>query len=183
MENEQNPELEQENTETELEEGEEITKPELTPEQILGIKKRKFTKLAKELGVELEKPKTAEPKQETKKGFDYGEKAFLRASDVRPEEFDSVWEATQASGKSIEEVLDSKWFQSELKERRESMASKEAIPTGSKRSTSSPRDTVEYWIAKGVLPPKEQFELRKQVVNAKIKKEQSRSVFTDRDVA
>ena len=51
-ENEKELELENEDDGA-SEEEESKPKPKLTPEQILGIKKRQFSKLAKELGVDL----------------------------------------------------------------------------------------------------------------------------------
>jgi hypothetical protein len=118
-----------------------------------------------------------------KKGFDYGQKAFLRANGITPDEYELVQEVMSATGKSLEDVVDSKYFQAELKERRDAKASKDAIPSGTKRSASASRDQVEYWLAKGELPPAGERELRQKVVNAKLKAEQSKSQFTDNPVA
>ena len=141
--------------------------------KLRGQLKRTLTKLEK---VGAEKAKSPEKKQE---GFGYAEKAYLKAEGLNSDEFKLVEEATQHTGKSIEELLGSKWFQAELKDFRETKATREAIPKGSERSSSSTRDTVEYWIAKGELPPQEQFQLRRDVVNAKLKTEKDRSKFSD----
>ena len=82
----------------------------------------------------------------------------------------------------MDEVLEAKYFQSELKERREAKASKDAIPTGAKRSTSAPATQVDYWIGKGELPPADQVDLRREVVKARMKIEGSKSNFTDRPI-
>lgn len=150
-----------------------------------GIAKRNATrleKLKKASEAKIESPADKTLKTE-KKGFDYAEKAFLRSNDIKAEEYDFVQEVMASTGKSLDEVLEAKYFQAELKERREAKASKDAIPNGSKRSTGSARDTVEYWIAKGELPPYDQRELRHKVVKAKTELSRSKAKFTDRPIA
>lgn len=170
--------------ETEQGEGEEEgdKKPELTPEQIKGIKQRKFTKLAKELGIELPKPETSSKIENKKEGFDYAEKAYLKASGIQSDEYDFVKEVMDSTGKNLDQVLEAKYFQSELKERREAKATKDAIPDGKTRGAGGHRDSVEYWIAKGELPPPDQIELRRKVVNAKIKANNQGSKFAQGSV-
>jgi hypothetical protein len=153
---------------------------------------KRFSGLAKRNYSDLKKLKedprltaetsSSQPKEE-KKGFDYAEKAFLKASGIQNNEYEFVWEAVEKTGKSLEEILENKYFQAELKERREDNSSKEAIPKGSKnRSSVAPIDTVDYWLAKGELPPKENKELRREVINAKIKQENTKNKFSDRSV-
>ena len=86
------------------------------------------------------------------------------------------------TGKTLEEVLASKYFRAELKELREQKASADAIPDSSKRSGQSPKDSVDYWLAKGEMPPADQPQLRREYVNAKLKQETSGSKFTSRSV-
>ena len=154
-----------------------------------GIAKRYQTKIQKGLEAEktaakeAEKAKKEEKQSQDKKDFDYAEKAYLKTMGIEKNEFPFVKEAMQSTGKSLDEILDSKYFQSELKEKREERASQDAIPTGTKRSGGSARDSVEYWIAKGELPPADQRELCIKVVNAKIAAEKSKSQFTDRPIA
>ena len=180
MENEQNQELELENQNeggTGADEGEAKPKPRLTPEQEEGIKKRQFTRLAKELGVELPKPQTETPKKE---GFDYGEKAYLKASGLNSDEFDFAHEVMVGTGKSLDEVLEAKYFQSELKERREAKAAKDAIPTGTKRSAPASTNQVDYWLNKPIGEVPE--ELKREVINARLKIESNKSKFTSRPI-
>ena len=84
------------------------------------------------------------------------------------------------TGKSMDEVIENSRFQAELKDFREGVSSKEAIPKGTRRSSQTSRDSVEYWVAKGELPPNtpENQDLRKKVVNAKIEAKRDRDVFT-----
>lgn len=114
-----------------------------------------------------------------KKGFDYAEKAYLKASGIQATEYQLVQEVMQATGKSLDAVLDSKYFQADLKEQRDAQATKEAIPSGSKRSSASARTSVDYWIAKGELPPWSDRELRYKVVAEKRKIAQNNNQFAD----
>lgn len=148
-----------------------------------GIAKRNKTKLDK---LKLKNAKDAGRKEgeqdEKNKGFDYGQKAFLKSNGIEKDEYELVKEVMSATGKDLEDVLESKHFQGMLKEQRDVKATKDATPAGSKRSTTSTRDTVEYWIAKGEMPPASEVELRRKVVNAKIKKDRDRNTFTDHPV-
>lgn len=175
-----------EKNEVEIEEIEDIVETkddegnDLTDWKALALKNQG---IAKRFKTKLEKAKEAkapiEPKApEKKEGFDYAEKAFLKASGIQSNEYEFVQEVLKSTGKSLDEVLESKYFQNELKERREEADTKKAIPEGTKRSSGAPIDSVDYWLAKGELPPKEQSELRRKVVNAKIKKAQQESKFT-----
>jgi len=146
-----------------------------------GIAKRYQTKLRKIKTAEAEKAKTEAEKAkqpQDKKEFDYAEKAYLRSMGVEKEDFPFVFETTQKTGKTLDELLDSKYFQAELKEKREERESQEAIPSGTKRTSGSARDSVEYWIAKGELPPADQVELRRKVVKAKVDAERNKSHFS-----
>lgn len=145
-----------------------------------AILQRAKTKELKSKLAEVSEVKADKKVENKKEGFDYAEKAYLKASGITPDEFPLVQEVMQATGKSLDETLEAKYFQAELKERREAKASKDAIPTGSKRSTSSARDSVDYWLAKDELPPADQRELRQKVVNARIEREKTKSQFTDR---
>ena len=77
------------------------------------------------------------------------------------------------TGKSLKDVVASKYFQAELKERQEARQVEKATPSASRRSASSPQTEVDYWIKKGELPPADQVELRRAVVNAKMGKAKS----------
>lgn len=148
-----------------------------------GIAKRNATRLEKLKKLSETKVEQLKPEEKVdKQGFDYAEKAFLRANDIKPSEYEFVSEVMASTGKSLDEVLEAKYFQAELKERRELQASKDALPTASKRSTQSSRDKVDYWIAKGEMPPADQVELRREYVNAKIKQEENKAKFSQNPV-
>ena len=151
--------------------------------QFHGLAKRNFKDLESLKNDSRLKEKSSDiPDKPAKEGFDYADKAYLKASGLNPDEFDFAHEVMVSTGKSLDEVLEAKYFQSELKERREAKASKDAIPTGAKRSASAPATQVDYWIGKGELPPADQVDLRREVVKARMKIEGSKSNFTDRPI-
>jgi hypothetical protein len=130
------------------------------------------------------KPETTQQKTEATqtKGFDYAQKAYLKASGIQADEFDFVKEVMDGTGKSdIDAVLGSKYFQAELKERREVNTTAEATPTGTKRAGNQTRNDVEYWLAKGETP-KDNPELARKVVNARIAAAKTKSQFSDEPV-
>jgi len=111
--------------------------------------------------------------------LDYGQKAYLVSNGIKGgAEMEFTKNMLKETGKDIDALLESPYFQSELKTFREKQASKDALPNNSRRSGNPATDSVEYWIAKGELPPADQAELRRKVVNAKIKAQSSGSPFT-----
>lgn len=172
--------------ETQDDEGNDLTDWKAEALKHQGIAKRFKTKFekAEELKAEEAKKKAEAPTEKTeKKDFDYAEMAYLEAKDISEEDYPIVLEAIKSTGKSLKDVLGNKYIQAEIKEAKENRDSKNAIPIGAKRSTSSSRDEVGYWLAKGELPPADQRELRQKVVDAKIKKAEGASMFTNRPVA
>lgn len=157
-----------------------------TDEAKLSRLRRMTAQLEKKLGKgTVQQPQQAQQTESKAKDntLDYGQKSYLLASGVKPgEETELVQQIMSDTGKSLEDVLSSRYFQAELKEMRENASAQAATPSGTKRSNSTPRDTVEYWLAKGELPPMDQVELRRKVVNAKISKNKTVSVFTKHPV-
>lgn len=182
-----------EETEEEGEEGEESQddkpkdkdeKPIETPEAKRARLKRQLEQLEKKHPELADKPKKSDKKSSKSDELDYGQKAFLIANGIKgADEMELVQEVMKSTGKSLDEVIGSRFFQAELKEMQEDKATAAATPPGSKRGNNSASNTVEYWIAKGGLPPKDQRELRQKVVNARIKSESGKSQFTDTPVA
>lgn len=143
----------------------------------------RFRRLEKKLEKLKDSPITTQESKQQNQTLDKMDRAILRMEKISsPDEVKLVEDIIKDTGKSLEQVLESKFFQSELKELRENKATEEATPTGSKRSGQSARDTVDYWIAKGELPPWSERELRIKVVNAKIQKQQSKNMFSDNPV-
>ena len=108
--------------------------------------------------------------------LDYGQKAFLVASGIKGEaETKLVRDAMRESGKSLEQVLESKYFQSELESHRELANTTKASDGLKGRRSNTQTDSVEYWMSKPIaeVPP----EMRIKVVNARIAKEKGGGVF------
>ena len=108
-------------------------------------------------------------------GLDYGQKAFLAASGYKsPSEMKLAQEIMKESGKDLEQVLESKYFLSEVENMRELKKTADATPTG-KRSGNSPLESVEYWMTKPFDEvPKD---MKAKVVNAKLDKDKNQGVF------
>lgn len=138
-----------------------------------GRRKRAETKLSKF----KEKPEAKSEPQTKTNDFDYGELAFLTAKGLEAdEEIDFVKSIVNNTGRPLKEVVQDDYVQAKIKSMRDAKAVQDATPSGTKRSTQSASDTVEYWLAKGELP--EDTELRRKVVNARIEKETKKDIFS-----
>lgn len=124
---------------------------------------------------------TTEKKAPSSKDLDYGAKAFLIANGIKgQEEISIVQDVLNATGKSLEEVIEMRFVQEELKALREQKQTEDAMPKGAgERGGQGARTTVDYWIAKGELPPADQTELRRKVVNEKLKRSKQKSKFAE----
>lgn len=179
------------NLELDIEDGEET--PEKKPESIEARKarlERQLSQINKKLGNSVEK-KAVEPVEkkavepvEKKEGLDRIDKAILRAEKITDaDEIALAQDIKRETGKDIEDVLESRYFKAELKAMREEKNVQDAIPSNSKRSMNSNRNTVEYWIAKGEMPPASETQLRRDYVNAKVSKAKSTNMFSDNPIA
>lgn len=153
---------------------EETEQPKETPEAKLARLTRMKAQLEKKLGISTEK----QTKTSKKGSLDYSQKAFLIANGIKGnDEFGLVTEVMKSTGKSLDDIIESKYFKAELNELRELNKSADANPSSGNRSSNSARNTVEYWIAKGELPPASEVELRRKVVNARMQKAKSVGQF------
>jgi hypothetical protein len=169
------------NLEIDLDEDTEMpeAKPKETDEARLARLDRQASQLRKKLGVE---PKKETEKVESKKeeGLDRVDKMLLRQESITDsDEISLVQDFMKSTGKSVEDVIDSRAFKAELKLLRDDKKAEDAIPSNSKRSGQSNSNTVEYWIAKGQMPPANEPKLRQAYVNAKMAKTAERNMFTD----
>lgn len=109
---------------------------------------------------------------------DLGEKAYLAVNGIKSaDEIAFVQKMKKETGKDVESLLETTYFQTEFRTFKEKKETDNAVPSGNKRSGNSSVDSVEYWLAKGELPPADQVQLRRDVVNARLKKEQTKGVF------
>lgn len=138
---------------------------------------RQLSQLRKKRGIET--PKQAK-QAEVKDELGIIERRILRLDGIKSdEEISLVQEFMKDTGKDFESVIESRAFKAELKALREEKATEDALPRGTKRSSNSSKSNVEYWLAKGELPPASDVQLRREVVNAKMKQIESRSQFSD----
>lgn len=146
-------------------------------EMYQGMATRRGTKLNKLKTAK--KPETPAPAADKQKELGYDQRAYLASvHEVKhPEDVTFVQNAMNATGRTLEEVMADTFITDKLKEMGEHRATKEATPAAGDRSGGAAKDSVEYWLAKGELPPKDQVELRRKVVNAKIKKSQGTEPF------
>lgn len=138
---------------------------------------RQLKQVDKKLGTKTEdKPSRTTSKKSD--GFDYGEKAYLTSNGIKgSDEHEFALKLQKQTGLELDSLIEDTYFQTKLNEFRETRATANATPSGTKRSNNSSVDTVEYWIAKGELPPVAETELRRKVVNARLKKDQTKGVF------
>lgn len=150
-------------------------KPTETLTQRKARLERQLDQTNKKLGVEKEVKD--EPSKKSDK-FDYGEKAFLIANGVKDaDEIDLTRKLQKETGKDLDDLVGSTYYQSELKNFREGKATAGAVIGGAKRTANSSINTVEYWIAKDEMPPASDQKLRQDYVNAKMKREQNKGTF------
>lgn len=179
-------ENEETNIELELETEEESPTEEKakvaeTPEAKRSRLQRQLAQLDKKLGIKEEKNIE---KEETKGELDKMDRAILRMEKITdPDEVALVKDFMRDTGKSIDDVLENRVFKAELKAMREDKKADDAIPSNSKRSMNSNRNSVEYWLAKGEMPPAGETKLRQDYVNARIAKTKERHMFSDNPIA
>ena len=124
-------------------------------------------------------PKTEQPKSKSDE-LDYGQKAFLVASGIKGAEIALAQEMMKRTGLDLEELVSDEYFQSKLSAFREEKATKDAIPKGTKRSAQSPRDSVDYWMAKpfSEVPT----DMKRAVLNKKLEKENGNDKFSQNPI-
>ena len=158
-------------------------------EELRAKNRQLFARAKKAEGFELKDNKWIKPEikeepkpklSENQEILDYGQLAFYNSkSDSEKLELDEdieyLKEQVKETGKSQSYILGSKWFQSELKARKETRVSKNAVPSGSQRSTTTAKDSADYWLDKpfSEVPP----EMKGKVVARRMEKEKSGSDF------
>jgi hypothetical protein len=157
-------------------------------EDRLARYERQADRLRKKLGKDDDsnerKPSKKDSKSEDHSNNkpDLAEKAYMRTMGLDTvEKQELARQAMLDTGKDLDAIMASKWFQEDLA----ALATKAAIPTNKGRTGNpSATDTVDYWIKKGELPPNtpENSQLRRDVVNAKVKAETSGSPFSSTPV-
>ena len=122
------------------------------------------------------KNKKADEKPASKKSDDFGYdvKAYLKSSGINADEFDFVKAEMKASGKDIDTLLDSKYFQEGLERHREINKTSNATIKG-KRSGGVAVDNVEYWAGKDFADVP--IDMRGKVLAHREEKEKNKGQF------
>lgn len=119
--------------------------------------------------------KNPEVKASKSDELDYGKKAFLASNGIKgTKEFDFVKDELKKSGLELGDLVENEYFQSKLDKFRALNKTADATIKG-KDSKGVQTDSVEYWMNKPIedVP----HEMRIQVVNAKLKQDESKGKF------
>lgn len=158
-----------------------------TPEAKKARLERQLAQVNKKLGIKPEakvEKNVDETESNNKGGLDKVDRMILRSEGIKSaDEIALVEEFMKVKGQDIDTILESRVFKAELKALRDEAKAEDAIPSNSKRSTNSNRNSVEYWLAKGEMPPANEPQLRRDYVNAKITKTKERTMFSDTPIA
>ena len=123
------------------------------------------------------------PDGKTTDKLDYGQLAYLEAKGISDnEDIEFVMSMIKKTGDELKDVVNDDYVKNKLKTMSDARKADKAIPRDGKRTSKQVSDSVEYWLAKGELPPADQPQLRRDVVNAKLKKASTGSKFTDQPV-
>ena len=146
----------------EVEDGEEIETPDWearakTAEAILYRNKQK---------------KETKPTPSDELGYDV--KAYLKTSGINANEFDFVKAELKASGKDLDSLLESKYFQENLEQHRALNNTANAVVKG-KRNTGVATDSVEYWAGKDFAEVP--LDMRGKVLAHRENSEKTRGIF------
>lgn len=166
-------------------------KQQEAPSDKLARLERQAQRLRKQLGVEEPAPKPQAKAQSTKTNeVDLGQLGFhnSKTGSLKIEtdaDVDYLRDTMAETGKSQEQVLNSKWFAAELKEQRKSQTIQEAVPYGNApRSNEPASNKVDYWVNKGQMPPNtpQNQQLRRDYVNKRTEIEKSASQFSQNPI-
>lgn len=132
-----------------------------------------------------EKPEANPAKDAKTDGIDYAQEAYLIAQGIREaDERELLTDRMKNTGKSLKEVLENKYFQQDLEGLRSDKATKLATPSSNNRSSTSVRDTIDYWktkidAGKATLLDIPDVKLRRDIVNSRLNQEKNVGHFTN----
>ena len=122
-----------------------------------GIRSRERNKALKDQLTELKSKPETKPDKKESTDSDLIEKAFFRASQITdPEVMQLAKDFAKRTGDPLDVVIDDELFKAKAEKILTSKANTLATDTKNNRSnTTSGRNTVDYWLAKGEHPPRE----------------------------
>lgn len=151
------------------------------------VRAEKAEKARKELEAELAKAKKPEketPKNEELSEPDYAKLAFLEGKGVKhPDDQKIVQDEAKRLKLPLTDVLGMEHIQSKLKNSATQREAEAGMPDSTGKSGGANKSSVEYWINKknkdGSYATPTDLELAEKVIDARIKKEQNQSMFSD----
>lgn len=144
------------------------------------IRAEKAERELKELKAKSEKPtpKNDEPRELKSDEPDYAKLAFLKSEGViNAEDQKIVQDEAKRLKLPLTEVLQMEHIKGKLKDAKDQRESQDGAPKGKGKSGGSNQTDVDYWLAKGETPT--DLELAEKVINARMKKEESKGMFSD----
>lgn len=169
-----NDETQEVDLETSTEEAEEDTITVEDTEEERGVEYWKAEALKNKAILERNKGKEVKEVKPQSDGFGYDVKAYLMASGINANEFDFVKAEMSVSGKDVDSLLESKYFQEALETRRAISKTEQATIKG-KRSGGASTDSVEYWSGKDFAEVPQN--MRGKVLAHREAKEKNKGVF------
>jgi hypothetical protein len=131
-------------------------------------------------------PETKIDNPEAKKSDepDYGKLAYLKSEGVsHPDDRKAVMEESKRLNLPIEEVLGMEHIKSRLRSAKEQREAEAGMPEGGSSKTGGNKGSVDYWVNKkdkaGNYETPTDVELANQVIEARMKSEQSKNMFSD----
>lgn len=150
---------------------------ELELEEQLQISNEKAARYKSERDRIKSKPAKTETNDESSN--DLIEKAYLNSAGYKDiEEQEEILKVAKNLGLKADEAVNDPFVKARVEHLRKAKEVAEATPRNSKKKSSTKND-VQYWIDKGELPPADQTQLRRDVVNAKQQRAKTNNKFNN----
>mgnify|MGYP001573491038 FL=1 len=132
----------------------------------------------KDLEGKIPKPEEHKPEPVKSNEPDYAKLAFLNSKGYdHSDDQKLIQDEAERLKLSLTDVIGMEHIQSKLTANKEARVASEGMPKGKGRSGGNTPSDVDYHLAKGTTPDDQ--ELAEKVVNARMKKEQSKNTFSD----
>ncbi len=145
-----------------------------------GFEQKDGKWVKKEVKPKETKPEANKPDELDKsdKALEIAQRALLNSSGYKAsEQQDYVFEQAEKLKIDVSEIVNDDYHKSKLKAIKDKLEVQGNMPRGGGKGGGGASDSVEYWIAKGELPPDQ--ELAEKVVEAKKKNESGKKQFSD----
>ena len=156
------------------------SEPQEKPQESLEARKARLSRELKQVNKKLgitEEPKKIKSKSDE---LDFGQLAFYNSkSDTikieSDEDISFLQQTIEETGKDQKSILGAKWFQAELKERKEQKSVARATPSPSRLPGDNAKTKIDYWLNRKELPPNtpENKELIAKIFEAKYEREKA----------